>query len=170
MNPDPALFQAAAEGHLSAALELLRELVAVNSFTTNAGGVEEAASITAVVAAAGAAAVAVEARGEAPQRRRREPRRPVEAETAAVDGLAAVDAVMETGLPPDAEAPSDAADGDEPRRRSRRRRGGRGRGRAPGEDGSVDGMEADGSTDATVPTDAFVDGDTGRTTTNGSSR
>jgi glutamate carboxypeptidase len=47
MNPDPALFQAAAEGHLSAALELLRELVAVNSFTTNAGGVEEVARITA---------------------------------------------------------------------------------------------------------------------------
>ena len=47
MNPDPALFQAAAEGHLSAALELLRELVAVNSFTTNADGVEEVARITA---------------------------------------------------------------------------------------------------------------------------
>ena len=47
MNPDPALFQAAAEGHLSAALELLRELVAVNSFTTNAGGVDEVARITA---------------------------------------------------------------------------------------------------------------------------
>jgi ribonuclease E len=124
-----------------------------------ADAVTDAAGIASVVATAGAVAVAVETRGEAPQRRRREPRRPVEAETATADGQVAVEAVMETGLPPDAEAPSDAADGDEPRRRSRRRRGGRGRGRAPGEEGSVDGMEADGSTDVTVPTDAFVDSD-----------
>lgn len=47
MNPDPALFQAAAERHLPAALDLLRELVAVNSFTTNAGGVEKVARLTA---------------------------------------------------------------------------------------------------------------------------
>jgi glutamate carboxypeptidase len=43
---NPALFQAAAERHFPAALDLLRELVAVNSFTTNAGGVDEVARIT----------------------------------------------------------------------------------------------------------------------------
>lgn len=47
MNPDPALFQAAAERHLPATLDLLRELVAVNSFTTNAAGVDRVAGITA---------------------------------------------------------------------------------------------------------------------------
>lgn len=47
MNPDPVLFQAAATRHLPAALDLLRELVAVNSFTTNAEGVDKVAGITA---------------------------------------------------------------------------------------------------------------------------
>ncbi len=47
MNPDPVLFHAAATRHLPAALDLLRELVAVNSFTTNAAGVGEVARITA---------------------------------------------------------------------------------------------------------------------------
>ncbi len=45
MNPN--LFQAAAERHLPGALALLRDLVAVNSFTTNASGVDEVARITA---------------------------------------------------------------------------------------------------------------------------
>jgi len=38
---------ASAERHLPAALDLLRELVAVNSFTTNGAGVEKVARLTA---------------------------------------------------------------------------------------------------------------------------
>ncbi len=45
MNPET--FSAAAERHLPAALDLLRQLVAVNSFTANADGVAEVARITA---------------------------------------------------------------------------------------------------------------------------
>ena len=42
-----ALLQSAAEKHLPAALDLLRRLVAVNSFTANAAGVDEVARMTA---------------------------------------------------------------------------------------------------------------------------
>ncbi len=45
MNPVP--FLATAERHLPATLDLLRELVGVNSFTANASGVAEVAGITA---------------------------------------------------------------------------------------------------------------------------
>jgi len=44
---NPPLFQAAAERHLPGAIALLRDLVAVNSFTTNASGVDKVARITA---------------------------------------------------------------------------------------------------------------------------
>lgn len=42
-----SLFQASAERHLPAALKLLRQLVEVNSFTSNAAGVDEVARMTA---------------------------------------------------------------------------------------------------------------------------
>ncbi len=45
MNPET--FSAAAKHHLPAAISLLRRLVAVNSFTTNADGVKEVARLTA---------------------------------------------------------------------------------------------------------------------------
>ncbi len=43
-----SLLQSAAERHLPAALEFLRGLVAINSFTANAAGVDEVARLTAV--------------------------------------------------------------------------------------------------------------------------
>jgi len=42
-----SLLQASAEKHLAAALDLLRRLVAINSFTTNASGVDAVAQLTA---------------------------------------------------------------------------------------------------------------------------
>jgi glutamate carboxypeptidase len=42
-----SLLQTAAERHLPAALDLLRRLVAINSFTANAAGVEAVARLTA---------------------------------------------------------------------------------------------------------------------------
>lgn len=44
---NPSLFQSSAEKHLPAALEFLRRLVAINSFTANAAGVEAVARLTA---------------------------------------------------------------------------------------------------------------------------
>jgi ribonuclease E len=113
---------------------------------------------TAIATAAGTAAATVAA--EEP-RRRREPRRPAESANAvaapapAFDDLppgasAEVPAGAAVELPPDAEAPAEALDGEEPRRRGRRRRGGRGR-RGPGEDGMQDGavvQDAEGSPEA----------------------
>lgn len=44
---NPSLLQSSAEKHLPAALDLLRRLVAINSFTTNAAGVDAVARLTA---------------------------------------------------------------------------------------------------------------------------
>ncbi len=44
---NPSLLQTSAEKHLPDALELLRRLVAINSFTANAAGVDEVARVTA---------------------------------------------------------------------------------------------------------------------------
>lgn len=44
---NPSLLQASAEKHFPAALELLRKLVAVNSFTANPAGVDQVARLTA---------------------------------------------------------------------------------------------------------------------------
>jgi ribonuclease E len=116
-----------------------------------AAGVNET---TAGVAVGAATAAAAEGRSEEP-RRRREPRRPVEAERVPAapvdDGAERVEPPMQVSLLADAEAPAEVADTEEPRRRNRRRRGGRGRSR-PG-DGADQGAE--GSDDASSTLDGL---------------